>query len=397
MKNTLSIAAASVAVSFTLNAADWNRWRGPDANGISKETGWVDKWPATGPKLLWKAKIGTGFSSFALNQGRVYSMGNENDSDTVFCLNASSGDVFWKHSYAAKLEPKNYEGGPNATPTVDGDRVYTYSKRGLLLCLDAAKGTVIWSKNLVEELKATVPTWGFASSVLIEGDLALLNAGGAGAAFDKKSGKVAWFSGTDASGYTTPVPFEAGGVRCVALAARRDVIAVRVKDGKELWRYPWKTDYDINAADPIISGGKLFISSGYNHGGALLDISGAQPRLIWENKNMRNHFNSCVLWKGHLYGLDERELRCLAFDTGDLKWSDKSVGKGSFMLADGKLIVLGEKGELMVADATPDAFKPVSRAQVLSGKCWTTPVLSNGRIYGRNAAGDVVCVDVSGK
>ena len=112
---------------------------------------------------------------------------------------------------------------------------------------------------------------------------------------------------------------------------------------------------------------------------------------------MRNHFNSCVLWQGHLYGVDEKELRCVVFDTGEVKWSEKSVGKGSLMMADGKLIVLSEKGELMVAEASPAAFKPISRAQVLGGKCWSTPVLANGKIYCRNAAGDVVGVDVSGK
>ena len=155
--------------------------------------------------------------------------------------------------------------------------------------------------------------------------------------------------------------------------------------------------FDVNAADPVVSGARVFISSGYKHGGALLDVSRGSPQLVWENKNMRNQFNSCVLWQGHLYGVDDNQLRCLAFDTGEVKWTDKISGKGSLMLADGKLIVLSEKGELFVAEASPAGFKPRSRAQVLGGKCWTTPVLANGRIYCRNAAGDVVCVDVSGK
>jgi outer membrane protein assembly factor BamB len=242
-----------------------------------------------------------------------------------------------------------------------------------------------------------MPDWGFSGSVLVEGDLCILNVGTAGTALDAKTGKVIWFSGTEKAGYTTPVPFGAGGDRAVAMAIKQDVVAVRVKDGKELWRFPWKTQYDVNSADPILAGNKVFISSGYNHGGAVFDVSSTPPKAIWENKNMRNHFNSCVLWKGHVYGVDEGQLRCLVLDTGEVKWSEKSVGKGSLIIADGKLIVLSEKGELMVAEATPAAFKPVSRAQVLGGKCWTTPVLSNGKIYCRNAVGDVVCVDVSGK
>ncbi len=398
MKSELHLTILGLlALTLSTHAADWPCFRGPDHNGISPETGWSANWPAEGPKQLWKAKVGIGFASFSVSGGRVYTTGNAKDTDTVFCFDANTGAEVWKHAYPAKLDPKYYEGGPSATPTVDGDRVFTLSKRGVIHCLDAAKGTLIWSKNLMEELKAKMPTWGFASSVLIEGDLAIVNVGAAGAALDKKTGKVVWSSGEDEAGYSTAVPFAVGAQRAVALAIKQDVIGVAVKDGKELWRFPWKTDYDVNAADPILVGSKVFISSGYNHGGGVFDV-GVQPASkVWENKNMRNHFNSCVLWQGHLYGVDEKELRCLVFDTGEVKWSEKSVGKGSLMLADGKLIVLSEKGELMVAEVSTAAFKPISRAQVLGGKCWTTPVLANGKIYCRNAAGDVVAVDVSGK
>ena len=399
MKNsaTLGLVAVIGLISFTVPAEDWPNWRGPDHNGISKETGWSAKWPAEGPKKLWQAAVGIGFASFSVSQGRVYTTGYASDTDTVFCFDANSGKELWKYSYAAKLDPKNYEGGPSATPTVEGDRVYTFSKRGMLHCLDAAKGTVVWSKDLAAELKANMPTWGFASSVLIEGDLALVNAGSAGAAFDKKSGKTVWSSGTEDSGYSTPVPFGADSARAVMLAIKQSVVAVAVKGGKELWRFPWRTSYDVNATDPILSGNQVFISSGYSHGGGVFDVGGKPPKAVWENKNMRNHFNSCVLWKGHLYGPDEGQLRCLVFDTGEVKWTEKALGKGSLMIADGKIIALSERGELLVAESSPDGFKPISRAQVLGGKCWTTPVLANGKIYCRNAAGAVVCVDVSGK
>jgi outer membrane protein assembly factor BamB len=384
-------------VSTPTCAADWPHWRGPDYNGVSKEAGWKSEWPAEGPKKLWEAKVGTGFSSFAVAGGRVYTMGNTTDTDTVFCFKADTGAVLWKHSYPQALEANNYEGGPGATPTVDGDRVYTCSKNAEVFCLDAAKGTVIWSKNLASELGAKKPTWAYASSVLVESDLLLVNVGGAGTALNKKDGKVVWSNGKEVANYSTPVAFDAGGKRAVALFTKDHVAAVRVADGQELWRYPWKTSYDINAADPIVSGNEVFISSGYNHGAALLRITDNKPEKVWENKNMRNHFNSCVLWKDHLYGVDEKELRCIVWKTGEVKWGDPKFGKGSLIIADGKVIGLGEKGGLLIAEATPDAFKPLARAQVLGGKCWTTPVLANGRIYCRNAAGDVVCVDVSGK
>lgn len=393
----LPAVCALTLLSGMSNAADWPHWRGPDANGISKETGWQIQWPAPGPKVLWKARVGIGFSSFAVANGRACTMGNANDTDTVFCFDAATGREIWKHTYASPLDAKYYEGGTSATPTVDGGRVYTLSKRGEVFCLDAAKGTVLWSKKLADELGAKRPTWGFASSALIQGDLVLFNLGSAGTALNKQDGKVVWTSGKDEAGYSTPVPFDAADGRAVMLCTKEHVAAVLVADGKELWRYPWKTQYEVNAADPILSGDQVFVSSGYNRGASVFKISGTDGVKVWESKVMRNHMNSCVLWQEHLYGVDESELRCITWAAGEVKWGDRKFGKGSLMMADGKLIALSEKGELIIAEASPGEFKPLARAQVIGGKCWTTPVLSNGRIYCRNAAGDVVCVDVSGK
>ena len=376
---------------------DWYRWRGPDLNGISKESGWNTEWTALGPKQPWKASVGTGFASFSVSRGRVYTMGNSNSTDTVFCLDTRTGKILWQHSYPCPLDPKNFEGGPCATPTVADDRVYTFSRKGDLFCLDAAKGKVLWSKNLNQELGLAIPTWGCASSVLVEGSMAVVNMGSAGVALDRRSGKVVWMSAKTPGAYATPVPLVIGRERCLAILSREALIAVKTAGGQQLWSYPWKTEYDVNAADPIVAGDQVFISGGYNHGGALLKVSAQAAEKVWENKNMRNHFDTCVLWQGHLYGPDDSGLRCLAFDTGDLKWTYEEFGKGALMIAGGKLVALSEKGELIIAEPTPAEFKPISRAKILTGKCWTTPVLSNGRIYCRNAAGDVVCVDVGGK
>ena len=396
--------ALVVVTSLPLNsnAEDWYRWRGPDADGISKEKEWSARWPAEGPKRLWKTKVGTGFSSVSVSKGRVYTMGNAADMDGVFCFDADTGKEVWKYSYRAKLDPKYYEGGPGSTPTVAGDHVFTFSKQGLVHCLEATSGLVVWSNNLMEGLKLEMPMWGFSGSILVEGDLCILNAGSMGTALDRKTGAVVWSSGADVSGYATPVPFDSDGERAVALFIKDQVVALRVRNGKELWRYPWKTEYDVNAADPIIDGRKVFVSSGYNRGGALIDFGGDAPKFVWENKDMRNHFNPSLLIGGFLYGFDgdsvkpDVMLKCVELKSGETKWTEKT-GFGGLAAADGKLIVLTAKGELIVANATPDGFKPISRAQVLGGKCWTTPVLSNGKIYCRNAAGDLVCVDVHGE
>ncbi|HOC57098.1 MAG TPA: PQQ-like beta-propeller repeat protein [Verrucomicrobiota bacterium] len=393
---TVFLAWAAFGV-FTASGSDWPRWRGPDLNGISTERGWQAQWPAAGPKQLWQAAVGTGFSSFSVSRGRVYTMGNTSDTDWVFCLDANTGKALWKHSYACPLAPESFEGGPCATPTVADGHVYTFSRQGHVFCLDAKTGAVAWSRNLNQELGLAIPRWGCAGSVLIEGNLAVLNMGSAGVALDKQSGKVVWVSDKSAGAYATPVPLKLDGDRCLLIFSRQSLIAVNAATGGQRWSYPWKTSYDVNAADPIVAGDKVFICSGYNHGGALLKVSARAAEAVWENKNMRNHFNTCVLWRGHLYGPDDSGLRCVAFDTGELKWAYGQFGKGSLVVADDKLVALSDKGELIIAEAVPAAFRPISRAQVLKGKCWTTPVLANGHIYCRNAVGDVVCLDVSGR
>ena len=380
------------------HAADWPNWRGPDHNGISAESGWASVWPSAGPKRLWKAAVGTGFASVTVSEGRVFTVGNEDNKDSVFCLDTETGDEVWRIAYEQKLAPKYYEGGPSATPTVDGDRVFTFSKSGLVHCLAAADGKLIWQRDLAADLNLKEPSWGFAGSPLVQGELLLLNAGNSGVALNKRSGDVAWSSGEGPSGYSTPVPFSAGGESLVALMGREELIAVRVNDGSVLWRFPWKTRYDVNAADPlVVSSERFFITSGYNRGCALVGIIDGQPTVLWENKNLRSQFASPVLWDGHLYGVDDKQLVCLELDSGERKWKDRSAGKGSLMVAGGRMIVLSDKGELSVAEISPASCKVISRAQVLGGRCWTVPVLANGRIYCRNAKGDLVCLDPGAK
>ncbi|HXT39589.1 MAG TPA: PQQ-binding-like beta-propeller repeat protein [Candidatus Angelobacter sp.] len=389
---------ACFAASLQIAADDWPRWRGPDFNGISKEAGWSTSWPQEGPRQLWKASVGTGFSSIAVSGGRAYTTGNDGRQDTVYCFDANTGAVVWKYSYDAPIDPHYYEGGTSATPTVDDNKTYTIGKRGQVFCFDAATGKVVWSKNLAGETGAKVPEWGFAGSALVEGGLVIFNAGDAGAALDRESGKVVWSNGRGSAGYSSPILFDQGGRRSVLMMALRSIVAVDPKTGRELWQYPWKTLYDVNAADPVITGDRTLVSSGYDHGCALLRVAtGGNPALLWQNKNLRNHFSSSLIVGDSVFGFDESELKCLELQSGNVRWTERSLGKGSLMASDGKLIVLGEKGQLVVADASPSAFKPLARAQVIGGKCWTAPVLANGKIYCRNAKGDVVCVDVSGK
>jgi outer membrane protein assembly factor BamB len=249
------------------------------------------------------------------------------------------------------------------------------------------------------ELGVAKPRWGFAGSPLVQEDLLVLNVGGAGTALAKATGKVVWASNTNAAGYASPVPFTRGGERCVAIFSAKELLGVQVRNGEVVWRLPWVTKWDLNIPDPIIVGDKLFLST-FDRGCALLQLGDSEAKVVWANKSMANHFNCCVYFDGCLFGIDgntdapPKDLRCVELATGEVKWKYTGFGLGSLMVADGKLIVLGDKGELAVADASPTRFKAVARAQLLGGKCWTTPVLANGRVYCRNAQGTLVCVDV---
>lgn len=397
--NTLCAAVWLIGVASDIQGSDWYRWRGPNLNGISDETDWSDQWPAAGPPVAWKATVGTGFSALTISHGRLFTMGNAKDQDTVFCFDAASGQPHWKHTYPAPLDDKYFDGGPTSTPTVDGERVFALSRRGLLFCFDAATGKVQWSNNLLKELGQPVPSWGFASSPFVHGNLLLLNVGDAGTAVDKATGKVVWTSARKDAGYSTPVPLRAGQESVVVFGSDNHIVAVNADTGKELWRHRWATRYGVNAADAVVSGDQVFFSSGYNEGAVLLNAAGASPAVVWKNKNLRTQLNAVVLLDGYLYGFDgdsnsRAKLRCVELKSGVVKWTQEDSGFGSLSAANGKLIVLTDKGVLMVAKASPEEFKPSARAKVIGGKCWTVPVLSNGRLYCRNAAGDLVCLDV---
>jgi outer membrane protein assembly factor BamB len=389
-------------ICSTAPAADWPNWRGPNYNGISSETGWNAHWQDDEHKILWEASLGAGFASMAVSNGKVYAMGNIDDKDILYCFDEATGKEIWKKSYNCPLYDKNHEGGPCATPTVDGDAIYTFSKDGDALRFEASTGEIVWHTNLSKKFGFKHPTWHFSGSPLVVDDLIILNAGSSGVALKKADGSIAWQSGRSESGYATGAPFINGEQKIVVLPVSREVVAVNPKTGDVIWHFPWRTSYDINAADPIFSGDLMFISSGYNHGCALFKIDGANVTEIWQNKNMRNQINSSVLWEGYLYGFDGQvggggKLKCIDFKTGQTKWSQGGLGTGSLMLADGKLIILGERGKLVIAEASPGGFNKLASAQILRGKCWTVPVLANGRIYARNADGHLVCVDVSGK
>lgn len=396
--NLISILTLLLTLYLNAAAEDWPRWRGPDANGISKETGWNAAALNGNIQKLWETNVGVGHSSFAIRGKYLYTMGNVDSKDIIYCFDAESGKENWRYSYDCSA---GSYAGPRATPTLDGNYVYTLSREGHVHCLEAATGKLVWSKNMQDEFDAEPPTWGFASSPYIMDNMVIINVLKHGAALDKKSGKKIWVSGTNVSGYASPSLITVDGKTYGLFFGENKLYGVDLKSGKELWSYPWKTKYDVNASDPLVIGNQIFITSGYRSGCALLKVNGNKPELVWQNKNMSNQFGGAVYIDGHIYGSDGQvgksrsKLNCLNLKTGELVWSEK-IGFNSLIFSDNKLIVINEKGKLFITEATPSGFKEISTTQILprSVRCWTAPILANGKIYCRNTDGDVVCINV---
>jgi outer membrane protein assembly factor BamB len=386
------------ALLVASHAADWPRWRGPDGTGISAEKDWKPQALAAA-KVKWKSSVGQGYAAVSVAGKSLYTIGHQGGNDAVVCLDAESGKELWRYSYPCGPGNNGYQ-GPRATPVVDGDSVYTLSREGHAFCLEAATGKVKWQGHLARDHKAAPPTWGIAGSPLILGNAVIYNAASHGIALDKSTGQKIWESPPGVGGYAAPVAFTLKGKEAVAIFGMQELFVVDAMTGEKLHAHPWKTQYDVNASDPVAFDGKLFISSGYGHGAALLDFSGKQVKVVWESKEMRCHFASAIYLDGHLFGIDDQvgsgKLKCLDAKTGTTKWTSKKNGYENLMVASGRILAIEKTGELSVVDAGATAFKEVVKGAILGKgpENWPAPVLANGLVYCRNSAGDLVCVDL---
>ena len=373
---------------------------GPNHDGVSHETGWGTQWPADGLPVAWQREIGIGFSSVSLSEGRLYTMGHVNGEEFVYCIDEETGKLIWSFHYPCQLVDNLHEGGPGATPTIDGDFVYTVGREGQLFCFEAATGRVIWKKELQTDLGIFLPEWGFSSSPYILGNQLILE-GGRVVSYNKLTGQKNWQTAKHRAGYGSAAVLKSGGK---TLIATLDCDALRItnaENGKELASTPWESPYRTNSTTPIISGDLIYISTGYQVGCGLFRWTGTSLEKVYSNRKMRNHFNNSILYKGNVYGFDGNSnlgrvvrLTCMNFETGKVAWQERGLGCGSLMIADGKILALAEKGDLILAAATPDGFHELARSPFLTGRCWTVPVLLNGRIYGRNASGKLIAVDL---
>lgn len=393
-----------VVLCFAPAHADWPQWLGPKRTGISSETGLLTSWAANGPTVVWKKELGEGFSGISVADGRVYTMFSAGEDEFAICFDEETGREIWRFKTGAKFYERQGGNGPRSQPTVDGDRVFVLSAEGWLYALNAKDGKKLWLVDLYDGLGSRVPKFGFSTSPLVEGDLLLLEVGtrqGTFIALDKTNGALKWASQRDVVSYSSPIAVDIAGIRQVVFVSGEAAVGLSPVDGSLYWRLPWHTSYDLNVATPIfVAPDRIFISSGYDHGAALLQISregdGLGVKKVWESRGMKNHFGTSLLIGDYIYGFDNAILKCIEAETGKEQWRRRGYGKGSLIYADGQLIILSDKGKLALADASPKEFREKASAQVLSGKCWTPPTLANGKIFVRDMYG-IICMDVSSK
>ena len=358
-----------------LAAAHWPCWMGPLRNGCSPETGLLASWPKEGPKLLWKAAGGDGYSALVVAHGMAFAMVQHDGAAFVLALDAAKGTKLWETKVGGSY--KNQWGhGPRSTPAINYKNIYVQLANGLLACLDMDKGNIVWSIDLLKEFSSKNITWGLSASPLVEGDLVYAIPGGKGAgvvALNKRTGQLVWKTGGDRPAYATPVPITVAGQKQIVFFTASGLLATNPENGKELWRVPWKTDFDCNNCTPLpIGKDLLFVTSGESVGCAMLKLSGTGPEVLWESKGkksvMMNYWANSIAFEGHLYGVSgdcpsgasgEKKfaLNCVDLNTGELKWSQKNFGKAAIIFVDGHLYMTAEKGRRRAGPRQPDKIR----------------------------------------
>jgi outer membrane protein assembly factor BamB len=390
--------AIATAVLFALPARvsnramdDWPQWRGSNRDGRSAETGLLKAWPAGGPPLAWQAKgAGEGYSSFAVSQGRLITLGARGDTEYVIAFDAASGKRLWETPHGRRFNNDRGD-GPRATPTVEGNRIYAFGASGDLSVLDAASGKSVWSVNVLGKFNGSNINWGLSESPLVLSDRILLNAGGTIVALKKTDGSPIWTTRPgDGAGYSSAVTQKIGSVTQAIFFTSSKVVGVDLDSGRQLWSYGQVANNVANIATPVVRGNRVFVSSDYGTGSALLELtpsgSNVTAREVYFTRAMKNHHATSVLVGEHLYGFDSAILTALNFDTGQVAWQNRSVGKGSLIFADERLYLFSEGGVVGLAEASPAGYREHGRFQIETGRLptWSHPVVSGGKLFLRD-------------
>ncbi|HYR59462.1 MAG TPA: PQQ-binding-like beta-propeller repeat protein [Chthoniobacteraceae bacterium] len=417
---TRLILATLISIS-SLHAADWPQYRGPQGDGSTPEK--VAPWPASGPKVLWKAESPNGFSSFVAGGGKAFTIeGRELDGvlqEVLVARDATTGKEAWtaaigvaKYDGGGDSGTKENKGGdgPRSTPTIVGKSVVTMSGGLVLQSFDIASGKEQWKIDLIKDHAGRNIQWQNAASPLLEGGLLYVGGGGPGEsilAIDPATGKVVAKAFDEKITHSTPTAATILGKRQIVFFLQSGLLAVEPKTLAELWRYNFQYRTST-AASPVVAGDIVYCSAGYGVGAGAVKLTNAggkfEAKEIYRvpGKDIANHWSTPVLYKGDLYGMFQFKeygsgpVKAVDVSTGAVKWQREGFGPGQVILAGDKVLALSDAGDLVLFEPTPTEYKEVARAHVIEGKCWTTPILANGHIYARSTK-EAVCVDASGK
>ncbi|MAR12532.1 MAG: polyvinylalcohol dehydrogenase [Blastopirellula sp.] len=387
---------------------NWPQFRGPDRNSISTETGLLKSWPEGGPKRTWMfTNAGRGYSSFAISDGKLLTMGSRDGKEQLIAIDANKGTELWQADVGEELE-NGWGNGPRSTPTVDGDHVYALGGRGDLICAKTSDGSVVWKKSM-SDFGGKTPNWGYCESVLIDGNKVVCTPGGDQGtmlALNKETGETLWQSKeiTDGAQYASIITADLNGQHQLIQLTQQHVFAVNAENGDLLWQADWDGRVAV-IPTPIYHDRKVYVSSGYGVGCMLVEIG---PDNVveqkYKNKVMKNHHGGVVLLDGKLYGYsDGPGWTCQDFGAGEEVWSDKrKLGKGSLAYADGMFYCLAkDSGEVALIDASPEGWnehgrftlEPQTEIRSDRGRIWTHPVVVNGKLYLRDQ--DMIyCYDI---
>lgn len=423
---------------------DWPWFLGPTHDGVSAETGVISPWPATGLKLVWQRDIGIGYASPSVSRGRLFVFDALGGKNRLACLRAETGDPLWAFEYPSGYQDLyGYDAGPRCCPVIDGDRVYILGPEGVLHCLAAVTGEVLWKVDTQATFGVVQNFFGVGSTPVIEGEVLIAQIGGsppgsgetiqdqkakpngtAVVAFDKMTGKVRYQFGDELASYASPLTATINGRRWGFVFARGGLIGFDPLTGTQDFHFPWRsrTFESVNAASPIVFDGKVFLSETYGPGAALLAVKPGGYDVVWSDADrgrghrLQAHWATPIYADGYLYGCSGRHtsnavLRCLDAKTGLVKWSVPDLTRTTLLMADGHFVCLGEDGTLRLLKVNPEKYEEISALRyradgtiagrgddaegggLLKYPCWAAPVLSHGLMYVRGR-GRLVCFEL---
>ena len=373
--------------------AYWTDFRGPNRDGHYTQTSIRTDWPAAGLEPVWSQPIGGGYASFVVAQEVAFTIEQRREQEVVAAYDLATGRELWAHTWDADFREPMGGPGPRATPTWHAGRIYALGATGQLWCLEADTGDVIWERDILSDSQATNLTWAMSAAPLVVDDLVVVQPGGTTGwsvvAYNRNTGDVVWHALDDVQAYTSPMTATLASVRQVLTVTANRAVGLDPRDGELLWEHPWVVGPPPSMAQPVLVGDDRVFLSGSGAGATVIELSRAHDRFtvetVWSNNRMKNKFSSSVLHEGYLYGLDGAILACIDAATGELQWKGGRYGYGQLLLADGHLVVITERGDLVLVRATPAGHEEVASSDAIEGKTWNVPALADGQLLVRNS------------